>query len=156
MKVTRKTNINISKAVKSVDSIKAKVGFFSSAKYEDGTPVAQIAIQNEYGIPQKKIPPRPFMRPTLDNQGKWKTIFRSGLKGAFKSGNFVKPFELVAITARADVKDSITKVTKPALSEATIKARQNRRGKKKQTKTGNKPLQDTNTMFEAVQYEVSK
>ena len=37
-----------------------KVGFFSTARYEDGTPVAAVAAWNEFGT--KNIPERPFFR----------------------------------------------------------------------------------------------
>ncbi len=40
-----------------------KVGFFSTAKYEDGTPVAAVAAWNEFGT--KTIPERPFFRNAL-------------------------------------------------------------------------------------------
>ena len=40
-----------------------KVGFFSTAKYEDGTPVAAVAAWNEFGT--KTIPERPFFRRAL-------------------------------------------------------------------------------------------
>ena len=40
-----------------------KVGFFSTAKYEDGTPVAAVAAWNEFGT--ETIPERPFFRRAL-------------------------------------------------------------------------------------------
>ena len=40
-----------------------KVGFFSTAKYQDGTPVAAVAAWNEFGT--KTIPERPFFRNAL-------------------------------------------------------------------------------------------
>ena len=41
-----------------VDNV--EVGFYSSAKYQDGTPVTNVAAWNEFGT--SKIPARPFMR----------------------------------------------------------------------------------------------
>lgn len=46
------------------------VGFFSSARYPDGTLVASVAAWNEYGTNASSrrpfdIPARPFMRPTI-------------------------------------------------------------------------------------------
>ena len=50
-----------------VDEI--QVGFFSSARYADGTPVASVALWNEFGTRKKDgrqhIPPRPFFRRAL-------------------------------------------------------------------------------------------
>ena len=40
-----------------------KVGFFSTPKYQDGTPVAAVAAWNEFGT--KTIPERPFFRNAL-------------------------------------------------------------------------------------------
>ncbi len=40
-----------------------KVGFFSTARYEDGTPVAAVAAWNEFGT--KTIPERSFFRNAL-------------------------------------------------------------------------------------------
>ena len=37
-----------------------KVGFFSTAKYDDGTPVAAVAAINEFGLAE--TPERPFFR----------------------------------------------------------------------------------------------
>ncbi len=37
-----------------------EVGFFSSARYQDGTYVAAVAAYNEFGT--RRIPSRPFMR----------------------------------------------------------------------------------------------
>jgi len=51
-----------------VDSV--AVGFFSTARYPDGTPVAQVALQNEYGFESPggaQIPARPFFRQALES-----------------------------------------------------------------------------------------
>lgn len=37
-----------------------KVGFLENATYSDGTPVATIAAIQNFGAPEKGIPPRPF------------------------------------------------------------------------------------------------
>src|SRR4051812_36475880 len=46
----------------------AKVGWFESAKYADGTPVAYIASIHEFGYAPKNIPPRLGMRFTAAAQ----------------------------------------------------------------------------------------
>ena len=40
-----------------------KVGFFSTAKYEDQTPVATVAAVQEFGAPKASIPERPLLPP---------------------------------------------------------------------------------------------
>ena len=42
-----------------------KVGFFSTAKYEDQTPVATVAAVQEFGAPKASIPERPFFRQAI-------------------------------------------------------------------------------------------
>ena len=44
---------------------KIKVGFFSTAKYDDGTPVANVAAIQEFGAPAVNIPERPFFRQSI-------------------------------------------------------------------------------------------
>ena len=44
---------------------RVKVGFFSTAKYQDGTPVANVAAIQEFGAPEAGIPERPFFRQSI-------------------------------------------------------------------------------------------
>ena len=51
------------------------IGFFASAKYPNGIPVASVAAANEFGTQASStspanIPPRPFMRPTIAQERK--------------------------------------------------------------------------------------
>lgn len=156
MQVKRVSHIDLAKKIQQIKGIKAKVGFFSSAVYEDGTPVAEVAIQNEFGVPQKNIPPRPFMRPAMDNQGTWKTIFKNESIKAFKTGNFKTPFVAVASTVQGNIKENIATLKSPALADSTIQARKNKSSKKNPAKTIEKPLVDSGLMLTSVQYEVSK
>ena len=49
---------------KSASRVKAtEVGFFSEARYPDGTPVPAVAAWNEFGT--TRIPERPFFRQAL-------------------------------------------------------------------------------------------
>ena len=43
---------------------KVEVGFFSEARYRDGTPVAAVAAWNEFGT--KRTPERPFFRQAIE------------------------------------------------------------------------------------------
>ncbi|WVW37743.1 virion morphogenesis protein [Aeromonas phage Gekk3-15] len=58
---------DLSKALKSMHGRSVEAGWFESAKYSDGTPVAAVAAWNELGTPDANypIPPRPFMRKAL-------------------------------------------------------------------------------------------
>ena len=44
---------------------RVRVGFFSTAKYEDGTSAAEVAATNEFGDPDRGIPERPFFRQSI-------------------------------------------------------------------------------------------
>ena len=78
MKVTRKAG-KIEALRQTVDELghaKGRVGWFPSAVYEGGQPVAGVAFVQEHGSAKRGIPPRPFMRPTAtDKREAWaKTV----------------------------------------------------------------------------------
>ena len=59
----------IRSALKAQGITSLKVGFFKSAKYPDGTPVAAVAAWNEFGTRQDgrlHIPERPFFRRAIE------------------------------------------------------------------------------------------
>ena len=55
------------KTADGVDTV--EIGFFSDAKYPDGTPVTNVAAWNEFGTENKdgseRIPERPFFRQAI-------------------------------------------------------------------------------------------
>lgn len=133
-----------------------KVGFFDTAKYEDGTPVAYVAVIQEYGAPEQGIPPRPFMRPTVEaKQADWKAIATQGAK-AMLNGKATgeQVLEAIGLKAAGDIRRTISQVTTPALAQATVDAR--RRGKADKMTVGNltKPLVDTGTLLNSVTSKV--
>ena len=146
MKVNKKTSIDIEKMAKNLANMKVQVGFLSSAKYEDGTSVAQVAMFNEYGVPQRRQPPRPFMRTALKKAKEWKKTFDFMIKKDFaRGGDFKTSFETLGLVVKGDIKTSIKELTAPALAQSTI-----------DKKGFSKPLIDTGYMLDAVNYEVSK
>lgn len=54
-------------AIKGLDGLEGKTGWFETARYPDGTAVAYVATIHEFGTP--RIPARPFMRPAVDVEG---------------------------------------------------------------------------------------
>ena len=144
MKVNKKTGIDIEKMAKNLANMKVQVGFLSSAKYEDGKSVAQVAMSNEYGVPQKRQPPRPFMRQALKKSGEWKKTFDFMVQKYFtRGGDFKTPFDTLGLVVQGDIKTSIKELT--ALAQSTI-----------DKKGFSKPLIDTGYMLDSVNYEVSK
>ena len=110
--------------MKSLEEYSAQAGWFESARYDDGVPVAQVAIYNEYGT--SRIPPRPFMRPTAESQkGEWARttgkVVSQVLRGKMSAE---QGMTLVAQKAAGDMRQTITQVFEPELSPVTVLLRQ--------------------------------
>lgn len=141
-----------------------KIGWFPSSRYDDEkrTPVAYIAAQNEYGNPNKNIPARPFIRPTIaQNNKKWQNIGKRGIKAVINRTSTVSNvLDSIGISIRDDIQRAITRVYSPPLKKSTIEARLARRThsgrlNKTQAQSITKPLVDTGYMLATVSYELS-
>lgn len=111
----------IAAALKGLDGVEGKTGWFESAHYPEGTPVAHVATVHEFGT--DRIPARPFMRPAVAEHGQeWLDLMAQGATAALE-GRFSpeQVLEAVAIQAAGDVAKQITKLTGPPLSPETIK-----------------------------------
>ena len=157
---------NILVAIKNLGNKSVKVGWFSGAKYEDGTPVAAIAAQNEYGNPKKNIPERPFLRPTVaTKQNNWKKVAEDGaLQVLHGKMTIEEVLSLIGSDAVGDIKKTITQIYSPALEESTVLARiarnaglSKRKGRLTEKAIGNvtKPLIDTKHMLNTLTFELS-
>ena len=62
MKVSVKKNPIVFEKLKKIKDARVRVGWFEESKYDDNTPVANVAFWQEYGT-KRGIPERPFMRP---------------------------------------------------------------------------------------------
>lgn len=127
--------------------------------------VAFIAAQNELGNPNKKIPARPFMRPTVvRDENIWKKIASDGAKKVLKNQLKIEDvLDAIGSKASQGIRLSIRKVYSPALAESTILSRISRSSKLSKIKgrisasaLGNvtKPLIDTGLMLATVAYKV--
>lgn len=136
-------------ALKNLDGKVGKVGWFENSKYEDGTHVAGIAAQNEYGNPSKNIPARPFLRPTVRaKQNEWKDIAMRGSRAVLANkATAAQVMELIGRAAVADIQKTISLLQEPPLSPRTIAARLAKRKDKKHVGALTKPLIDTGIMF---------
>src|SRR5690625_4636246 len=82
VKITRK---DIGKLLHNLESKTLRVGFFDSAQYPDGTPVAYVAAIQEYGYPEGNIPARSFFRTTISGQkGGWRDGIVAGTKAVLE------------------------------------------------------------------------
>jgi len=138
--------------LKDLHGYEARVGWFENSKYEDGTQVAMVAAQNEFGNANKRIPARPFMRPTIiEKQNEWAVLAEKGAKQILLGNqNLENVFNLLGLKAVGDIKRTISKIFTPPLAAATIAARLEKR--KNNTTVGNlfKPLIDTGIMLNSL------
>lgn len=135
-----------------------KVGFFPSAKYEDGTPVAYVAAIQEFGYPEGGIPPRSFMRTTMEaQQGEWKAVAKQGAK-AVVAGNATgdQVLEAIGLKAAGDIRKTIATISTPALQESTVAARMRARADKKTVGNLTKPLVDSGILLGSVTHAVEE
>lgn len=153
-----KIKVALDKLPKEFTDKVAKVGWFEDAQYEDGTPVASIAIQNEFGAPAKRIPPRPFMRPTIvEKRDAWVKIMADGVRATLNggiSGEIV--LQGVGLQAQGDVQKTITLVMTPPLSPKTIAARRAKYKTGRVTASLTKPLIDSGVMMASITHVVGK
>lgn len=122
---------------------KLTAGFYKDAKYEDGTPVAQVAAWNNFGTIEKGgfTPPRPFFNDAIDqNMDKWAENYGKALKKT--DYDVERSAKLVGEQMRSDIIDSINDWTEPPNAPETIKE-----------KGRNAPLKDTYHMMRSVGYQ---
>ena len=119
------------------------VGFFSTAKYEDGTPVAAVAAWNEFGT--KTMPERPFFRNALAESER--SVGRI-LQGGLDTKKMVVDEHLagrVGEYVQGKIRDSITALKEPPNAPETVRR-----------KGSSDPLMDTGTLRNSVAWEVEQ
>ena len=131
-----------------------KVGFFSDAKYQDGTPVAAVAAWNEFGT--KNITERPFFRNALAEM-------EDGIANIIKAGIDPKKMvvdeqlaDRVGLYAAAQVQESITALRDPPNAPETIARKRKKLHGKKGVGGGENPLIDTGFMHDSVTWQVER
>jgi len=157
-RIRAKNRESIDAAIKDIGQMKLRVGWFASAKYETGTPVAMVAAAHEFGVPQNGLPPRPFMRPTIaENRDRWLKYFAQQVRHIFEGESTVEiALNQVGLNMAGKIKQAISKVTQPPLKTATVKAKMRKRKTAKTPGNLTKPLVDTGLMISTVTHEVSR
>lgn len=130
--------------VASLSKARLEVGFFDTARYPDGTPVAYVAAIHEFGYPSGGIPARPFMRPTIESKRQeWAKYLNGGMKRVI-NGTMSTKDVLAALgsAATAQINETIVGITSPPLKDATVAARKRKLadGGKGAQSTISKPL----------------
>lgn len=116
------SRVKLNAMVRDMDKFEVRIGWFSSAKYPDGTPTAYVASIHEFGAPSRGIPARSFIRPTITAKtGDWSQQLRYGAKqivdGAMTTEQVLNQLGLVA---RGDVDATLARLKEPPLSKLTI------------------------------------
>ena len=156
VKVRRVPNPEVEKHIAELQRMtkaEARVGWFEGDGYPDGTPVAYVASIHEFGAPAQGIPPRPFMRTTIDEKrASWANIARNSAVGILKGSSTVgEAVELLGLKVAGDIRKTISKIQSPPLKQKTIDARKNRASGKIHATTIAKPLVDTRHMVDTLQ-----
>ena len=152
-RVIRKSSPATQRILKSIAEIdklnKAdlQVGFFESAKYEDGTPVAGVAAVHELGSPKNNIPPRPFMRTTSEaKKPEWAKLMKQAAQAIVKRSETAdSALNKLGLKAAGDVRETISTIQEPKLKESTVKR-----------KGSDKPLVESGIMINSVTHRVKK
>ena len=137
----------LQKSIADMQTKRAAVGFFDTAHYPDGTPVAQVAIAQEFGIID---PPRSFMRSTISEQkAAWQATLAQGSKRVMADKITAEQMlEAFGMQAAGQIKEKIASIMAPGLSDATLSSRLRRNN------TSTKPLVDTGTLISSVSSKV--
>jgi len=121
-----------------------EVGFMEDAAYEDGTPVALVAMIQDYGAPAANIPPRPFFRNMIEAESEhWGEDLATLLKST--NYNAEQALDLMGEEIACELQDSINEFDRVPLAPATIAS-----------KGFDKQLIDTAHMFRSVDHRVVK
>jgi len=155
LEITQRGGVDFKKILNEINKANLKVGWSNKAQYEDGTFVAVVAAQNEFGNPAKNIPPRSFMRTTVSEKtNEWKSTSANLFKMVFSEQQTPKgALETMGLLVAGNIREKIASITAPALAESTIKSRI--RGRKVGNKTtSQKPLVDTGYMLNSLTSEV--
>ena len=135
-----------------------KVGWFEGVRYtEEGVSVVEVAYIQEHGTKDGRIPPRPFMRPTVDAHGKqWRAHAREAVKNASSGRPITHALEEIGLHAQGAIQQAIASGNFKELKASTIAARARRyTTKSKQGNVSAKPLVDTGIMISSVSYKVT-
>lgn len=99
-----------------------QIGFLAGATYPDGTSVPMVAALNEFGIPSKGQPPRPFFRNMISaKSGEWP----NAVAGLLKANGFdaAKSLDQAGSAIAGQLRQSIVDFSSVPLSPSTIAAK---------------------------------
>lgn len=132
-------------SIRELDRKVVKVGYFETARYPDGTPVAGVAVVQEFGSVSQGIPLRPTFGPAINGS---KQMQRDAIAAAVRrsvsgSQTVSTGLEQLGGAMVGEIQEAIADLTSPPLSPITIARKGN-----------DKPLVDTGLMLQSVTYTV--
>ena len=118
-----------------------RIGFFSTARYQNGTPVAAVAAWNEFGT--RTIPERPFFRRAI--KAMQPTIRSVVHQGIDPKKGIVTPelAERIGAVGQGAIQEEIVRLRQPPNAPRTV-----------EIKGSSNPLVDTGHMRLSVTYRV--
>jgi hypothetical protein len=113
---------------------------------EEGTPLAMIGTVHEFGLPEKGIPERPFLRASVNaNADRYRALNKASLLAIVNGTMTVEQaLNRLGVAATGDVKATIGKGRFALLDPETIRR-----------KGSSKPLIDTGQMRQSITYVIT-
>lgn len=151
--VKRIRGVDLNGVIKELSSKVIKTGYFEHSKYEDGTPVAFVAMVQEEGSLIQNIPPRPTLRPSMaKNKQTYADALQRGVKASINGDIELNGvLEQIGMLSAGHVGEEIRSMNDPPLSIKTIQARARRASS---GMASSKPLVDTGQMLQSVTSKV--
>lgn len=119
-----------------------EIGFMADATYPDGTSVALVATLNEFGVPSRGQPPRPFFRSMIaEKSGEWPAAVGDLLVA--NDYDAEKTLSLTGDAIKGQLQQEIATFVGAPLAESTVKA-----------KGSSKALVDSGHMLNSVDFIV--
>lgn len=125
-----------------LDGKEIRAGVLPSAgKGKKGVPIAEYATYNEYGT--EKIPSRPFMATSADENKGWSTSVKNAVKGIIDGAEVISQMNTVGEKMKTDIKKNIGTYRFKPLKPATVKK-----------KGHDIQLIDSGALYDAIDFEV--
>lgn len=124
-----------------------KVGWFANAREENGEQTAYIASIQEFGVPQKNIPPRLGFREVATKKKQvWSNFIKAAASRVLEGRmNGQEAMESLGLKVSGDLMKQISSNPPPPLSERTLEERR-RKGR-----THTETMVDSGRMIESIE-----
>jgi hypothetical protein len=118
----------------------------NTPNYYDGTDIITVGATHEYGVPEKNIPRRSFLRvPLIKREADIKKLMQKGFNNVSKSGGAIEMMNKIGLYAQNISQMSFTSNEWTPLKPNTIKR-----------KGSSRPLIDTGILRSSITYVVEK